>query len=66
MVDGRLLCSDRAVRSNSDDWNALEEALPKTGAAVALPLAILAAAVMIGPLLSGLVRRVSKSPKGRR
>ena len=66
MVDGRLLCSDRAVRSNSDDWNALEEALPKTGAAVALPLAILAAAVMIGSLLSGLVRRVSKSPKGRR
>ena len=66
MVDGRLLCSDRAIRSNSDDWNALEEALPKTGAAVALPLAILAAAVIIGSLLSGLVRRVSKSPKGQR
>ena len=64
-VDGRLLCSDRAVRSNSDDWNALGEALPKTGAAVALPLAIVAAAVVTGSLLSGLVRRVSKGHRSR-
>lgn len=64
-VDGRLLCSDRAVRSNSDDWNALGEALPKTGAAVALPLAIVAAAVVTGSLLTGLVRRMSKGHRGR-
>lgn len=60
MVDGRLLCSDRAVRSNSDDWNALVEALPRTGAAIALPLAIVAAAVMTGSLLSGKARRMPK------
>ncbi|WP_339345764.1 LPXTG cell wall anchor domain-containing protein [Bifidobacterium apis] len=65
MVEGHLLCSDRAVRSNSDDWNALGEALPKTGAAVALPLAIVAAAVGTGSLLSGLVRRVSKGHGSR-
>ena len=64
MVDGRLLCSDRAVRSNSDDWNALGEALPGTGAAVALPLAIVAAAVMTGSLLFVLVRRASKGRRG--
>lgn len=60
MVDGRLLCSDRAVRSNSDDWNALVEALPRTGAAIALPLAIVAVAVMTGSLLSGKARRMPK------
>jgi len=59
VVDGRLLCADQAVKSNSDDWNALEVALPKTGSSVVLPLAVAAAAVMTGLIIFRLVRQMS-------
>ena len=63
-VDGRLLCADQAVESNSDDWNALGVALPKTGAAVVLPLALAAAAVMTGLIIFRLVRQTSALSRG--
>ena len=59
VVDGRLLCADQAVESNSDDWNALKVALPKTGAAVVLPLVFATAAVMTGLVVFQLVRQMS-------
>jgi len=65
VVDGRLLCADRSVESNSDDWNALKVALPKTGAVVVLPLALAAAAVMAGLIIFQLVRQMSASNHGR-
>ena len=64
-VDGRLLCADRSVESNSDDWNALEVALPETGSVVVLPLALAAAAVMTGLIIFQLVRQMSASNHGR-
>ncbi|MCT6919231.1 MAG: hypothetical protein M3Z49_08465, partial [Bifidobacteriales bacterium] len=59
VVDGRRFCADRSVESNSDDWNALKVALPKTGSAVVLPLSLAVATVMTGLLIFQLVRQVS-------
>ena len=63
-VDGRLLCADQAVESNSDDWNALGVALPKTGAAVVLPLALAASAVMTGLIIFHSVKKMSALSRG--
>jgi len=65
VVDGRRLCADRSVESNSDDWNALKVALPKTGSAVVLPLALAVAAVITGLIVFRLVRLMSARNRER-
>ena len=47
-VDGKTLCEDTQVESNSDDWNATSKSLASTGSAIAI-----AAGVMVLLLAGG-------------
>ena len=54
-VDGKVLCEDTSVSSNTDDWNATSKTLASTGSAVAIAIGV--TVLLLAALLKGNVKK---------
>ena len=56
-VDGKTLCEDTVVESNSDDWNATSKSLASTGSAIAIAAGVMVLLLAGGSILVFVRRR---------
>lgn len=50
-IDGKVLCEDTQVTSNTDDWNATSKSLASTGSAIAIAVGVMVLLVAGGSIL---------------